>query len=78
MMAQKEGTAHSNLSIQVNSVLILICSFDSSLIAKRQNNVYFMIYTFSEFLDRPPLVIIFEDFEGFPPAVVQNFVTICR
>ena len=28
--------------------------------------------------DRPPLVVIFEDFEGFLPAVVQNFVTICR
>ncbi|XP_068686257.1 origin recognition complex subunit 3-like isoform X1 [Montipora foliosa] len=26
---------------------------------------------------RPPLVIIFEDFEGFQPTVVQNFVTIC-
>ena len=25
-----------------------------------------------------PLVIIFGDFEGFSPAVVQDFVTICR
>ena len=75
-MAQKEGTAHSNLNIQVNSVLILIySSFDSTLIVKCLS---FIVYTFSEFLDRPPLVIIFEDFEGFPPAVVQNFVTICR
>jgi len=31
----------------------------------------------SQHSDRPPLVIILEDFEGFPPAVVQNFVTIC-
>jgi len=31
----------------------------------------------SQYSDRPPLVIIFEDFEGFLPAVVQNFVTIC-
>ena len=76
MMAQKEGTAQGNLNIQVNSVLILICSsLDFTLIVKCLS---FIVYTFSEFLDRPPLVIIFEDFEGFPPAVVQNFVTICR
>ena len=29
-------------------------------------------------VDHPPLVVIFEDFEGFSPAVVQNFVSICR
>ncbi|XP_067018831.1 origin recognition complex subunit 3-like isoform X2 [Acropora muricata] len=31
----------------------------------------------ARYSDHPPLVIIFEDFEGFPPSVVQNFVTIC-
>ncbi|KAK2560418.1 Origin recognition complex subunit 3 [Acropora cervicornis] len=31
----------------------------------------------AQYSDHPPLVIIFEDFEGFPPTVVQNFVTIC-
>ncbi|KAJ7392658.1 Origin recognition complex subunit 3 [Desmophyllum pertusum] len=31
----------------------------------------------SQYSDRPPLVVIFEDFEGFLPAVVQNFVMIC-
>ena len=30
------------------------------------------------FSDQPPLVVIFEDFEGFLPAVIQNFVMICR
>lgn len=30
------------------------------------------------FSDQPPLFVIFEDFEGFLPAVVQNFVMICR
>ena len=29
-------------------------------------------------VDHPPLVVIFEDFEGFSPAVVQNFLSICR
>lgn len=31
----------------------------------------------SQYSDQPPLVVIFEDFEGFLPAVVQNFVMIC-
>ncbi|XP_078379446.1 origin recognition complex subunit 3-like isoform X2 [Oculina patagonica] len=31
----------------------------------------------SQYSNRPPLVVIFEDFEGFLPTVVQNFVTIC-
>ncbi|XP_073254795.1 origin recognition complex subunit 3-like [Porites lutea] len=30
-----------------------------------------------QYSDHPPLVVIFEDFEGFSPAVVQNFVSIC-
>lgn len=31
----------------------------------------------SQFSDQPLLVVIFEDFEGFLPAVIQNFVMIC-
>ena len=42
-----------------------------------QIQVYIIQIPFN-LVDHPPLVVIFEDFEGFSPAVVQNFVSICR
>ena len=53
----------------------MLLSFHVSYVFKIE--VYIIQISFN-LVDHPPLVVIFEDFEGFSPAVVQNFVSICR
>lgn len=74
---QKEDRADSNHSIQVNHGYFSSFSVYILIVTVFCYSYYFLIAMFP-FSDQPPLVVIFEDFEGFLPAVVQNFVMICR